>query len=88
MRLKTIGKVGLIGFGLYTLMELSFELGKGHALGTFASGPTKDMTTGEVIEYLKHCETDPYFSKRERKTIKRINRFAESQKRTMAKKGL
>lgn len=87
MKLKTLGKVGLIGFGLYALTELIFEAGKGYALGTFASGPTKDMTVEEVMKYMEDCETDPYYSKLEQKTFKRINTFAEYQKRIMDRKG-
>ena len=74
MNIKILLKTLAAVVGVYELMNLSYQLGKGRILGMMKEN---DLTANEALDAIKACATKESLGKRERINLKIIEFMAK-----------
>lgn len=74
MNIKILLKTLAAVVGVYELMDLSYQLGKGRILGIMKE---HDLNANEALDAIKACATKESFGKRERINLKIIEFMAK-----------
>lgn len=74
MNIKILLKTLAAVVGVYELMNLSYQLGKGRILGMMKEN---DLTANEALDAIKACTTKESLGKRERINLKIIEFMAK-----------